>query len=54
MIENKSFRATLIDAIIEHAGDEYEKKQDYIDLAKQSQEELLNNLLNILNWYRNG
>jgi len=45
-------RKKLIDAIVEFSGDELEEK-DFIDLAKESDEALLDRLISILWWYSN-
>jgi len=48
-------RAKLIDAIVKYSGEEitYFSKADFIDLAKESNDELLDRLINILKWYDN-
>ena len=48
-------RAKLIDAIIRFSGEEISdfSKSDFIDLAKESNDELLDRLINILKWYDN-
>lgn len=45
-------RETLIDAIIELAGDEYEAPADLIELAKESEYELVNRLVCIACFYK--
>lgn len=48
-------RAKLIDAIVKYSGEEIAEfsKADFIDLAKESNDELLDRLINILRWYDN-
>lgn len=48
-------RKKLIDAIVEFSGDEISEfsKKDFIDLAKESDEALLDRLISILWWYSN-
>jgi hypothetical protein len=46
-------RAKLIDAIVKYSGEEIASKADFIDLAKESNDELLDRLINILKWYDN-
>lgn len=48
-------RAKLIDAIVKYSGEEIAEfsKADFIDLAKESNDELLDRLINILEWYEN-
>ena len=48
-------RAKLIDAIVKYSGEEitFFSKSDFIDLAKESNDELLDRLINILKWYDN-
>jgi hypothetical protein len=41
----------MIEAIIKYAGDEFESPSEYIKLAMNSEEELLDELLNILEFY---
>ena len=40
-------RCELIDTIIDLAGDEYESKEDYLQLAKMSDSELMQTLFDI-------
>lgn len=47
-------REKLIDAILNYASDEFENKYDVIQLAKESEEQLLDRLINILEWYKNA
>lgn len=48
-------RAKLIDAIVKYSGEEISEfsKSEFIDLAKESNDELLDRLINILRWYDN-
>lgn len=43
-------REQLVDAIIEHSSDELDIK-DVIEIAKESEAQLLERLIHILNWY---
>tara|TARA_R100001377_G_scaffold84828_1_gene69286 strand:+ start:88 stop:327 length:240 start_codon:yes stop_codon:yes gene_type:complete len=40
-------RKELIDRILDLSGDEFETKADYIELAKETENELFNRLINI-------
>jgi hypothetical protein len=44
-------RRKLIDVIWEHSKDEYETPESMLELAKMSEEELVNTLINILEYY---
>jgi hypothetical protein len=48
-------RAKLIDAIVKFSGEEIAEfsKGDFIDLAKESNDQLLDRLIGILHWYDN-
>lgn len=48
-------RAKLIDAIVKYSGEEISEfsRTDFIDLAKESNDELFDRLINILRWYDN-
>lgn len=46
-------RHILIDAIIDMAGDEFEKPSDFIKLAKKSDEELTLEMINLAEYFRN-
>lgn len=46
-----TLRHKLIDNIMFYSGDEYESKQDLLDLAKESDEQLIDRLINILSYY---
>lgn len=43
-------RTEMIDYIIEHAGDEFESIEDYINLAKLSNRKLRINIISINNY----
>lgn len=45
-------RVKLINAIVELAEDEYETNSDYLLLAKQSEEELIDTLISIAQWHQ--
>ena len=45
-------RALLIDAILDLSGDEYESINDVIELAKESENELVERLIGIACFYR--
>lgn len=44
-------RKMLIETIIEHASDEFPERNDLIDLAKMTDEKLIYELINILEYY---
>ena len=44
-------RRKIIEAILTYSKEEYEKVEDMIELASMSEEELVNNLINILKYY---
>jgi|LakMenEpi03Aug12_release.lakeMendotaPanAssembly.Ray.scaffolds.fasta_scaffold36772_12 hypothetical protein len=44
-------RRKLIDAIWEYSKEEYETPESMLELAKMSEEELVNTLINILEYY---
>jgi altronate dehydratase len=48
-------RVKLIDAIVKYSGEEVAEfsRSEFIDLAKESNDELLDRLINILKWYDN-
>lgn len=47
----KEIRSKLIDTIIEYSGDEFENKNDYVNLAKMTDEKLILEVINILEYY---
>ena len=52
MTQTKTTRELLIDAIIDFAGDEFESSLDYIALAKKSEHELIKEIINIAEYFR--
>jgi hypothetical protein len=44
-------REKLVGNILYYAGDEYETKDDIIDLAMQTEDQLIERLINILDYY---
>jgi len=48
----KTTREILIDAIIDLAGDEYETSNDFIKLAKFPEQQLVEELINIAEYFR--
>ena len=51
--KKESLRELLVNTIIENASDEMEDHVDYIQLAIESEEELVRRVINILDYYRN-
>jgi hypothetical protein len=51
-MEKEPIRKILIDAIIEMAGDEFEKPADWIKLAKKTDRELVLEMINIAEYFR--
>ena len=47
-------RKKLIDSILTHSQDEFESKQDYINLAYKTKKELINDVININNYLLNN
>ena len=47
-------RKELINKIITHSQDEFETKQDYIDLAYKSKKQLMNDVISINNYLLNN
>lgn len=45
-------RELLIEAIIDFAGDEFESSLDYVKLSKKSEYELIKELINIAEYFR--
>ena len=45
-------RALLIDTLISLSGDEYETVNDVIELAKESEEQLIERLIGVACFYR--
>jgi hypothetical protein len=50
--KKESLRELLVNTIIENASDEMENYDDYIQLAIESEEELVKRVINILEYYR--
>jgi hypothetical protein len=50
--KKECLRELLVNTIIENASDEMEDYQDYIQLAIESEEELVKRVINILEYYR--
>jgi len=53
-VQEETIREKLVNAIISHSQDEYEYTSDLIDLAKNSDEELIDKLIYLLDWYQNN
>jgi hypothetical protein len=51
--KKESLRELLVNTIIENASDEMEDHADYIQLAIESEEELVRRVIAILDYYRN-
>lgn len=47
-----TIRERLVDIIIEYAGDEFETINDALEIAKETEDELLNRLESILEYYK--
>ena len=50
--KKKSLRELLVNTIIENASDEMENNDDYIQLAMESEEDLVYRVIRILEYYR--
>lgn len=46
-------RKKLIETILEHSSDELTERNDLIDLAKMTEEKLIYEIINILEYYAN-
>ena len=53
MEKELSTRALLVTALIELAGDEYESTEDFIKMAQKSEQELIQDLIHVANYYKN-
>ena len=53
MKKKKTIREKLIDTLIEYAGDEIESVTEAIGIAKKSDDELVDVLINLLIFYHN-
>jgi len=51
MSKKNSARLKLVNAIIEYAGDELEDRASLVQLAGMSEEELVEEVINILEYY---
>ncbi len=51
-VQKETIREKLVDAIIDHSGDEYENTWDLIDLAKNSDDQLVDKIIYLLDWRR--
>jgi hypothetical protein len=51
MSKKNTMRVKLVNAIIEYAGDEFEDSASLAKLAGMSEDELVDNLINILEYY---
>lgn len=51
-MKQETTREKLINAIIRLAEDEYETNSDYLLLAKQSEDELIDTLIAIAEWHQ--
>ncbi len=47
-----STREKLVDAIIDLAGDEFQSRHDLIQLAKETEEQLVERLVHIAHYYK--
>ena len=47
----ENLRKKLIETILEHSGDEFPERNDLIDLAKMTEEKLIYELINNLEYY---
>ncbi len=52
-MEKLSTRAILVTALLDLAGDEYETTEDFIDMAKKSEQELIQDLIHTARYYKN-
>jgi|LakMenE18May11ns_1017448.scaffolds.fasta_scaffold6184810_1 hypothetical protein len=52
MNEGQTTREILINSILELSGDEFESKSDLIELAKETERELIIRIINIANHYK--
>lgn len=53
-MKQETTREKLINAIVRLAEDEYETNSDYLLLAKQSEDELVDTLIAIAEWHQNN
>lgn len=52
MTDKESLRETLIDVIIDMAGDEFETREEWIKLCKKSTEDLVFEIINLAKYFR--
>ena len=52
MQDKETIREILIDNIIDMAGDEFESPDDWVELAKKSNRELVLEMINLAQYYR--
>jgi hypothetical protein len=52
MAQESSTRVMLVTALLYLAGDEYEGSEDFIKLAKQSEQELIQDLIHAATYYK--
>ncbi len=50
-VANLTVREKLVGNILYYSGEEYEDRQSLIDLSMESEEQLVDRLLNILDYY---
>jgi len=53
MAQELSTRAILVTALLDLAGDEYETSDDLIKMAYKSEQELIQDLIHVANYYKN-
>lgn len=49
--KEQTTREILVDAIYEYSGDEFENNLDVFELAKESEHELVDRIINLLDYY---
>ena len=49
--QSETLREKLVNNIIYYAGNDYESRQDYLELARESDEQLVDRLIHILDYY---
>lgn len=52
MEKELSTRAILVTALLDLAGDEYETTEDFIVMSKKSEQELIQDLIHVANYYK--
>ncbi len=50
--KQSTLRETLVNTIIENSSDEFENDGDFIQLAIESEEQLITRVISILEWYK--